>query len=190
VEGPVIGGRSRRSIEQLREDIRFIRVAAPHLRPQHRLLFTQPAFWMMLFVPLGVVAGAWGFQRHRDRLEGDVAYARRRRASRVAKKRLGRAKSLLSPDSSREFYAEIARALQGFLGDKLNLAEAGLIKENVRTSLASRDVPQAAIDEYLGCIDVCDRQRFAPSEPNMGAMSAFLQRTERAMTELDQGLAG
>lgn len=190
VEGPVIGGRSRRSIEQLREDIRFIRVAAPHLRPQRRLLFTQPAFWMMLFVPLGVVAGAWGFQRHRDRLEGDVAYARRRRASRVAKKRLARAKSLLSPDSSREFYAEIARALQGFLGDKLNLAEAGLIKENVRTSLASRDVPQAAIDEYFGCIDVCDRQRFAPSEPNMGEMSAFLQRTERAMTDLDQGLAG
>jgi hypothetical protein len=189
VEGPTIAGRSRGSIEQLREDIRFIRIAAPHFQTQGQLLFTQPAFWIVFLIPVGVVGGAWGFRRHRDRLEGDVAYARRRRANRVARKRLARAKSLQSSASPREFYAEIARALQGFLGDKLNLAEAGLIKDYVNTSLASRGVPQAAIDEYLGCIDMCDRQRFAPSEANRDEMKAFLKRAERAMSELGQGLA-
>ncbi len=189
LEGPVVAGRARGSIEQLREDIRFIRIAVPKFHSRGRVLFTTPGFWMVLLLPLGAVGGAWAARRHRDRLRGDVAYARRRRASRVAKKRLAQAKSLLSPDTTREFYAEIARALQGFLGDKLNMAEAGLIKESVSAKLRDRGVPQPVIDEYLGCIDVCDRQRFAPSASNTEKMDEFLERTEHAMTELDQRLA-
>jgi hypothetical protein len=188
VEGPMIAGRTRGSIEQLREDIRFIRIATPRFQPRDRRLFALPGFWIVFIAPLGVVVGAWGFRRHRDRLKGDIAYARRRRASRVAKQRLARAESLKSSAAPREFYAEIARALQGFLGDKLNLAEAGLIKESVNVALMQCGVRQEVADEYLGCIDVCDRQRFAPAKPNRDEMNAFLERTERAMTELDQGL--
>ncbi len=146
VEGPVIAGRTRGSIEQLREDIRFIRIAAPRFQPQDQRLFALPGFWIVFI------------------------------------------ESLKSSAAPREFYAEIARALQGFLGDKLNLAEAGLIKESVNVALMQCGVRQEVADEYLGCIDVCDRQRFAPAEPNRDEMNAFLERTERAMTELDQGL--
>ncbi|UCD22957.1 MAG: protein BatD [Gemmatimonadota bacterium] len=189
VEGPTTAGRTRGSIEQLREDIRFIRIATPKFRPRDRSLFTLPEFWIVFLVPLVVVGGAWSFRRHRDRLEGDIAYARRRRASRVAKKRLARSRALRSPDEQREFYAEVARALQGFLGDKLNIAAAGLIRDDVSAALSQCGVERATVDEYLACIDVCDRQRFAPTEPNVATMNEFLERAERAMTDLDQGLA-
>ena len=44
--------------------------------------------------PMTAVLGALGLRRHWDRLEGDVAYARGRRAGRVAKKRLAEAQRL------------------------------------------------------------------------------------------------
>jgi hypothetical protein len=189
VEGPVIAGRARGGIEQLREDIRFIHIATPRFRPIGRSLFAAPGFWIVLLLPLLTVGGVLGLRRHRDRLEGDVAYARHRRAGRMAKRRLAHARSLRSTRTQREFYAEVGRALEGFLGDKLNLAEAGLITEEVSARLQARGVSAEAVDEYFACLGVCDRQRFAPSETSLDEMDAFLDRAARAMTRLSEELA-
>jgi hypothetical protein len=189
VEGPVVAGRARGGIEQLREDIRFIHIATPRFRRVDRSLFAAPGFWIVLLLPLLTVGGALGLRRHRDRLEGDVAYARHRRAGRMAKRRLADARSLRSAGTQREFYAEVGRALEGFLGDKLNLAEAGLITEEARAQLQARSVPAEAVDEYFACLGVCDRQRFAPSETSLDEMAAFLDRAARAMTRLNEELA-
>jgi len=186
-EGPVVAGR-RLGIEPLRQDIRFIHIATPAFRPIGATLFRQPGFWAVLLLPLVTVGGALVFRRHRDRLEGDVAYARHRRAGRVAKKRLSRAHSLKSTSTQREFYAEVDRALEGFLADKLNLAEAGLIAEEARARLVARGVSEGTADEYLACLEVCDRQRFAPAESKMEEMDAFLERTAAAMTRLNEEL--
>jgi hypothetical protein len=160
----------RVTITTLREDIRFIRVAAPKFVRQDQSLMSTPGFWVVLLVPLVALSGAVGVRRHRDRLSGDVAYARGRRASRVAKQRLARARSLLSPNRVREFHAEVGRALQGFLGDKLNIAEAGMIRDIVGADLVRRGVPNEVI------------------EASLDDMTALLSRAERAMTGLDRAL--
>ncbi len=186
--GPVVTGR-RLGIEPLREDIRFIHIATPTFRPIRGMLLSRPGFWIVLLVPLVAVGGALGFRRRRDRLEGDVAYARHRRAGRVAKKRLGRARSLKSTSTQREFYAEVDRALEGFLADKLNLAEAGLIGEEARAKLAARGVSDGTVSEYFACLEVCDRQRFAPADSTLEEMDAFLARTAQAMTNLNEEMS-
>ena len=88
-----------------------------------------------------------------------------------------------------EFYAEVGRALEGFLADKLNLAEAGLITEEVRARLEARGVSAEALNEYLGCIETSDRQRFAPAETAPEEMDAFLERAAGAMTRLNEELS-
>lgn len=187
-EAPLVAGR-RLGVEPLREDIRFIHIATPAFRPIGGTLFRQPVFWIVLLVPLVTLGGALSYRRHRDRLEGDVAYARHRRAGRVAKKRLGRARSLKSTSRQREFYAEVDGALGGFLADKLNLAEAGLVVEEARARLAACGVSDRVADEYFACLDVCDRQRFAPAESSLEEMNAFLARTAEAMTRLNEELS-
>ena len=128
-------------------------------------------------------------RRHQDRLAGDVAWARSRRASRVARRRLARAESLCAPDRHREFHAEVSRAMQGFLGDKLNVAEAGLIHDHIRTALAARGVETTVIDACLHCLERGDRERFAPTEPDTAAMQAVLAEAGRVMTDLDAALS-
>ena len=181
-------GRLRTGVDLERQDIRFIRIAMPGFRPVGGSLVRSVGFWAMVLVPMIAVAGALAARRHQDRLTGDVAYARRRRASRLAKQRLARAESLGSPDRHREFHAEVGRALQGFLGDKLNVPEAGLIRDEVRARLTSRGVAPEVMDAYLGCLEDCDRQRFAPTEPDAAAMQEMLTRAGQAMTDLDQAL--
>jgi hypothetical protein len=187
-EGPIVIGRPRGGIDLLREDIRFIRIVEPRFQSADRYLVAAPGFWILLIAPLMVVGGALGYRRHRERLEGDVAYARHRRAGRLAKRRLARARGLVSENTRREFYAEVGRALQGFLGDKLNVAEAGLIKDNVRKQLLDRAVSEQVADDYVDCLDVCDRIRFASVESTADEMTAFLERAERAMTDLSREL--
>ena len=183
------GGRLRTGIDLQRQDIRFIRVAMPGFRQVGGSLAGSLVFWTILLLPMCAVAGAVTLRRHQDRLQGDVAYARRRRASRLAKQRLAKADSLCSPDRHREFHAEIGRALQGFLGDKLNVAEAGLIREEVRARLTPRVSDADVVDAYLGCLEACDRERFAPTEPDPAAMRDMLARAGQAMTNLDQALS-
>lgn len=95
---------------------------------------------------------------------------------------------MMTVATQREFHAEVARALQGFLGDKLNFSEAGFIKDDIRARLLQRDVPSETVDRYLDCLDECDRQRFAPADVSIEGMRATLERVEQSMADLDQGL--
>ena len=183
------GARPRAGVDLQRQDIRFIRIAPPSLRAIGSSLFRSAGFWTVVALPLLALAGAVAVRRHQDRLAGDVAWARSRRASRVARRRLARAESLCAPDRHREFHAEVSRAMQGFLGDKLNVAEAGLIHDHIRTALAARGVETTVIDACLHCLERGDRERFAPTEPDTAAMQDVLAEAGRVMTDLDAALS-
>jgi BatD DUF11 like domain len=186
--GPAIAASERGAVAPLRQDIRFIRVAAPDFTRRGRLLFDRAAFWLVLLVPVVTLAGTAGVRRHQDRLAGDVAFARGRRAARLARQRLATARSFQSPERAKEFHAEVGRALQGFLGDKLNVAEAGMIRESVAAALTGRGVAEEVVHECVACLDACDRYRYAPAEVTPEDMHVLLERAERAMANLDEAL--
>jgi hypothetical protein len=191
VSGTGVGGGpavlSRGGVAQLREDIRFIHLGA-ELSPAGRGLLGSVGFWMFALLPLAGIAGAVTLRRHRDLLEGDVAYARGRRASRVAKKRLAQARGLAGGTDSRAFYAEVARALRGLAADRMNMAEAGLRTDQLPALLASRGVDEATIRETMSCLEHCDRQRFAPPSHDAGEEARFLERAGALMSTLDRAI--
>lgn len=184
VAGPAAGVRS--GVPELREDIRFIHLGPPALRPVHGDLFRMPSFWLLALLPMLGVAGALGLRRHRDRLEGDVAWARGRRAGRVARRRLADARRLSGGEDPRPFYAEVARALRGFVADKLNLAEAGMQMADLRSGLVGAGVSAETADEVAECLEHCDRQRFAPPGTDDHGRARMLERAGDLMTALDR----
>ena len=176
------------AVETLREEIRFIRVGTPRLRRTDVSLFSMGGFWVVLLLPLVAAAGALVLRRHRDRLEGDVAYARVRRANRMAKKRLARARGLASGDP-RDFYAEVAGALQGLLADKLNIAEAGLVREDAGRIAARRGASAETLARLFACLDDCDLQRFAPAAADREPPEKVLERAAAIMGDLARELS-
>ena len=187
---PVIGAPiGRAGVETLREDIRFIQIGPPSLGALGGSLADAPGFWIVALMPLVALLGALGLRRHWDRLEGDVAYARGRRAGRVAKKRLGKARMVMSEGDARAFYAEVERALRGFLADKLNVAEAGFMSQVAEAELSRRGVPVVATRNYFACLGECDRARFAPPSSSAEEKSGFLGRAAEAMTAVQEGIS-
>jgi hypothetical protein len=189
VHGTVAGGPvplARGGVEQLRRDIRFIHLGAPSLRRADRGGLGGPALWIVALLPMAAVLGAVALRRHRDRLEGDVAWARGRRAGRVARKRLAEARRLATADDTRAFYAEVARALRGLVADKVNVSEAGMQLADLERDLARASVSEEVVAELRGCLEHCDRQRFAPPGSDPHERERFLERAGDLMIALDR----
>ena len=176
------------AVDAIREEIRFIHIGTPEFRRTGVPLHSTAGFWIVLLLPMAAVAGAAAVRRHRDRIEGDVAYARVRRARRMARKRLARAKGLAAGDP-RDFYAEVAGALQGFLADKLNVAEAGLVREEAGSLARRRGVSEETLERLFACLDDCDLQRFAPAGADREAPEQVLERAAAIMGDLARELS-
>ena len=176
------------AVESIRDEIRFIHIGTPDFRRTGIPLHSTAGFWIVVLLPVAAVAGATAVRRHRDRIEGDVAYARVRRARRMARKRLARAKGLAAGDP-REFYAEVAGALQGFLADKLNVAEAGLVREQAGGLARRRGVSDQTLERLFACLDDCDLQRFAPAGAEREPPERVLDRAAAIMGDLAKELS-
>jgi len=155
-------GLSRRDIEAVGEDIRYIKpdaealVAGTALHESYWFWTLQSALPLAFFALL-----LW--QRHQRRLQGDVAYARQRRAKGEAGRRLARADDLLETGTEAEFYGEVRAAVLEFVADRLNLAAAGLTIELCAEALTARQVEAETVAGLRDLLTRCDFARFAPA---------------------------
>jgi len=177
----VPSGLSKQEVKLLGQDIRFIRLKSPSFSRVGDSPVRHALFWIVLLLPLSGIAAAYAYRRHVDRLSGDIGYAREKRASRLARKGLASASALVREGQGQKFYAEVGNAMTRFLGDKLNIAEAGMMSDEVKARLVKAGVDQAAIDEYFECLGVCDLKRFSPAGANLREMKDFLDRAEKAL---------
>ena len=176
---------SRQDIQVVGQDIRYIKPDLPEL-DQAITLYKSGVFWMFQGLFPLVFLGLRLYQRHQRRLEGDVAYARRRRARGEAFKRLRQARQLMQEGQGTKFYAEVQRALTSFMADHFNLAAAGLTSETCAVLLREKGVEEEvirALDDLLG---QCDFARFAPTAPSPQDMDKVQEEAERLLTRLEE----
>lgn len=185
---PAGGGISKADVKLLGQDIRFIALAPLPFQNLGGQNYTQPWFWALLFLPVAGLAGALFYRNHQQKLSTNVAYARSRKATQVANKQLRAAKKFLQSNDDKRFYAEVQRALTGFLGNKLNVAEAGLVTEDIQRLLEERKVATPTVKAYITCLHTCDFQRFAPSQTNGVEMKQFYDQAQNAIEQLEQAL--
>lgn len=181
-------GLSKEEVRLVGQDIRFIKTQSPQFKSMFNADRLPSILWIILVTPLFFVAIALVYRRHLDRISFDMAYARERKASRIARKHFSVAKSLLKADTQKEFFAEMGKALAGFLGDKLNIAEAGMLTDNVQGQLKERKVDPEVIEEYVSCLKTCDMQRFSPTVSSVDEMNQFYNKAEKALLKLQKAI--
>lgn len=180
-------GLSRKDIEAVGSDIRHIKPDAGELG-HGSTLYASGLFWaLQAGLPLAFL-GLVFFQRHRERLRGDVAYARRRRARGEAAKRLERADALLEGGDSGAFYGELQRAVLAFLADRLNIAAAGLTADTCEGALQARGIDEDTIDGLRTWLARCDYARFAQGVGGRADMDDARAEAERLITVLEKSL--
>ncbi|HKY32783.1 MAG TPA: BatD family protein [Candidatus Polarisedimenticolia bacterium] len=179
------GPAARREVVAFGRDVRFIKPASALSQPRtpfHR----SGTFLGLLAAPLLANAALLFAVRRRERIAADAGEARRRRAPGFARRRLRRARRMLGPGSSREFCQEVARALTGYLSDKLGVPPSGLTHDRIDALLADRGAPEDMRAAVRGSLERCDEARFAPVQPGPGEMRRMLEEAEHLLAELER----
>jgi hypothetical protein len=167
---PADYGLSRKDIEAVGQDIRHIKPDVEELGGEvaiHR----SGLFWIFQGALPVLFSALLFYQRHQRRLQGDVAYARQRRARSEAGRRLERADALLAAGDSAPFHGEVQAAVLEFIADRLNLAAAGLTSETCAEILEAHSVDQETVEALRDLLVRCDYARFAPTAASPADMA-------------------
>ncbi len=156
--------RTGREVQVIDHDIRYIRTGDLDLRPHGSSFFGSVQWWAAMATPaLGFLLFlAWHGRNEAER--ADEAGTRRKKADRIARKRLSEAEKALQQDRKEPFYAALSKALNGYLADKFSLGVADVNATTLKEKLAALPDGGSIADRYVDLIAACDMARFAPVE--------------------------
>jgi hypothetical protein len=156
-------------------------------RPRKPLpLYKDPWTYGLLALPLLLIGFTFGYRRYTTKLTTDAAYARNRRAHPLVRKHLKQADTLLERDDPTAFYEEVERAVLGFVGNRLNVAELGLTRTQLDARLADNGVSETTRTDLRHLLETCDLARFAPERPSKAQMETSLDEARRLIVTLDE----
>lgn len=175
---------SQSALKQIASDIRFNKTSTPDFKPaDESVFFNSVGFWILAILPpILLIILLIAFRKREQRKELMHIY-RSKSAGSVAQKRLKTAKQLLDSNNTDAFYEEVFRVINGYLRDKLQLNQADLTRERVRSELSSRNVSDEDITELLRLIEVSEFARFAQGAQT--EMSNVYQQVSAVITRLN-----
>ncbi|MCH6574395.1 MAG: BatD family protein, partial [Bacteroidetes bacterium] len=179
-------GTSKEDVKFIGKDIRYIQTRIPEFQRKGDVFYKKTFFYVILVFPLIILGTAFAYRAHLDKLSSNVAYARSRKANHMALSRLRDANKQMKANNLSGFYGEVSKALMGFIGDKLNVASAGLITDEVDRMLHDQKIDENTVSDYLDCLKTCDYKRFAPSDSNKVEMNDFFEKTKKAIVNLEK----
>jgi oxygen tolerance protein BatD len=186
--GPAVAGLPQSDIRLLRKDIHYLHAAPEGPQGRGRPFHRTPWFVALCLAPMLVDVGVLAWARTRDLSPQASRSRRERRARGAARRRLSHAHRLMKPASAHPFYASVAQALTGYVGDKFGIAGTGLTHERIEALLAERGVPDDRRSAFHRCLEACDFARFAPSSSDDAAMRRTLADAEETIAGIERSL--
>ncbi|MBP5527482.1 MAG: protein BatD [Bacteroidales bacterium] len=150
-------------VRLLNKDINYIHPVGK-LQPLRHTDHAGWLFWLVAALIVLLTIAALVFGHRRQVAEQDVAGVRRKRALRLARKRLRRAESHLKAGDANAFYEEIYRAIWGCLADKYSIELSKLSRDTVTQCLVDKQVPADRQESIMKVLQDVDLARFAPGD--------------------------
>jgi hypothetical protein len=101
---------------------------------------------------------------HRFKSQADQEGSRYRRASSVIRKRLAKTRSHLAKQEHELALESLIKAIWGYLGDKLNMDQTMLNRENIREMLEGKNMSPETILDLEQLLDNIEFLRYAPGQ--------------------------
>lgn len=171
---------SQQDVEQLNKDIHYIKTGDTEQRQQGDYFFGSTGYWVALLLISLLLISLIVIFRQRAIDNANIGKMRGKKANKVAVKRLKLADKLMKQGKANEFYDEVLRALWGYVGDKLNIPVEQLSRDNISQQLSGRNVDEATIAQFIGALDECEFERYAPGDAKGNMNKTF----DAAMTAI------
>jgi hypothetical protein len=183
-EGDQGGTPAQQELRQLGADIAFIKPLSAIPGHAPGVPYRSWLFWLLLGAPpvlnLGALAYRWQSRRSQSRLP----ITRRRRARRLARRRLEKAAAVVEGDRQNDFHRLAAQALTEFVADKFDVPATGLTYDRIAVLLAESQVPEETAGNFLAVLEECDCARFSPGGSDPAARQALMERARVALEAL------
>ena len=177
----------QQDVQQLNQDIRFIKTGDVALHQQGDTFFGTWKYWAAYLLPFLLFVLFIVMGRKQMKTNANVALTRGKKANKVALRRMKTAKTLLDSHDASKFYDEVLRALWGYVGDKFNMSQESLNKENIEQSLTSRNVPAEQIEQFMKVLNDCEFARYAPGDVNENMENVYNSAIS-AITKMEDNL--
>ena len=174
-------------LQELNKDIRYIKTGDTAQHQIDDFFFGSTAYLVSIVALVLVFISLFVIFRQRAIDNANVTKMRGKKANKVATKRLKQASKLMMENKPGEFYDEVLRALWGYVGDKLNIPVAQLSHDNISQKLAERGVHQSIIDKFLGALNECEFERYAPGDPK-GNMNKVYDKAMLAIEKIEEAM--
>ncbi|MBO7510736.1 MAG: protein BatD, partial [Bacteroidales bacterium] len=180
----IIAGTNKKGVKNLGSDIRFIHTENKGLHADDPFLLGSRMFYVLLCTMIAAAAAALLIGLVRRARSADVAGSRKRKATRMARKRLKQARLLLDKGIVSAFYEELHKALVGFACDKLNMPTVRFTKDNLQQELMARQVNAEDAVAFIELLDACEMARYSPTD-GQEAMRRHFEQAEQLISNLD-----
>ena len=172
-------------LQLLNKDIRHIKTSASQQHPLNDFFFGSTGYWCSLIILAVIFISLFVIFRQRAIENANITKQRGKRANKVATKRLKKASRLMAENKPGEFYDEVLRALWGYVGDKLAIPVEQLSHDNISQRLTERQVDEDTIAEFMGALDECEFERYAPGDPK-GNMNKVYDKAMNAIEKIEE----
>ncbi len=171
------------------KDIRPIKKGNADIHKADEFFFESPAYWVWIILPLIIFFALLAIFRKRALDNADIIKMKAKNANKVATRRLRTANRLMLKGENNLFYDEVLKALWGYVGDRLNMPEEALSRDNVSERLGAQGVGQPIVDKFISALDECEYERYAPGDAK-GNMNKTFESAMTAITEIENAMKG
>lgn len=171
------------------QDIHPIKEGDVEIQDLTDIFYGSTSYWVILSVLFAMFAGVLILFRKRAINNANITDLRKKKANRIATKRLKYASQLMAANEHEKFYDEVLRTLWGYVSAKLNIPVERLSKDNISENLMSKDIDENTISMFIHAIDECEYNRYAPGDIK-GNMNQTFETAMSAIIKIENTLSG
>ncbi|MFO7615636.1 MAG: BatD family protein [Bacteroidales bacterium] len=184
-EGTVMTMAGRENIRLIGQDVRFIKTGDIRIRPAGQAFYGSKGFIFGYVISLLLFILTILLLHYRHKSLADAEGNRYRRASGVTRKRLAMARSHLARHDHEQVLESLLKAVWGYIGDKLNMDQSRLNRENIREMLEGKGISAETVQELEGLLDAIEFLRYAPGQVE-GDYEALVSRTSDLILTIEK----
>lgn len=171
--GQLIGGFGGEEVTYLGKDIRYIETGKPHLKKKSAIIISRSSFFIIYITSLLIFILIIVIRKEHLKRKADILRMKNRKAPKVAKSRLKKANEHMKNSADQEFYAELLKALWGYLSDKLGIPVSDINMPKVEERLDAMGIETDTVNMLRTTIELCEFSRYAPDASNASSRDIY-----------------
>lgn len=175
---------SKQNVRTTGNNFRYIQTNTQLKKISNSHFFQSSLFYFLLLIPMFSIPAVILIYKKQEERNADIVGTKRRKADRLARKYLSKAKSKLGNKES--FYEALEKALHNYLKAKLRVETSEISKEKIIEMLKQKNIDNDSINEFIAVLKDCDFARYTPIDNIQ--MHQEYEKAKQVITQLDKQL--